>query len=168
STNTMPANDITLYAQFSINSYNARLDIDGKTTTQSVVYQEHLAEPTAPTKEGYTFTGWYDEKTGGNKWDFSTNTMPANDITLYAQFNKNKGTDGGNDTPGQDTNNRPDNSNSQTKSKSVQVHEQVDSASKILPTTGDETSILVILIGILCIGFSIHVFRQTYSGSEQA
>ncbi|WP_270997476.1 InlB B-repeat-containing protein, partial [Listeria seeligeri] len=86
STNTMPANDITLYAQFSINSYNARLDIDGKTTTQSVVYQEHLAEPTAPTKEGYTFTGWYDEKTGGNKWDFSTNTMPANDITLYAQF----------------------------------------------------------------------------------
>ncbi|EFS01808.1 internalin A, partial [Listeria seeligeri FSL S4-171] len=89
-------------------------------------------------------------------------------ITLYAQFNKNKGTDGGNDTPGQDTNNRPDNSNSQTKSKSVQVHEQVDSASKILPATGDETSILVILIGILCIGFSIHVFRQTYSGSEQA
>ncbi|EAD0623925.1 LPXTG cell wall anchor domain-containing protein, partial [Listeria monocytogenes] len=25
---------------------------------------------------------------GGTKWDFSTDTMPPNDITLYARFNK--------------------------------------------------------------------------------
>ncbi|EKZ3831058.1 BspA family leucine-rich repeat surface protein [Listeria monocytogenes] len=44
--------------------------------------------PSEPTKQGYEFKGWYDTETGGNKWDFSTDTMPANDMTLYARFNK--------------------------------------------------------------------------------
>ncbi|PSA45525.1 hypothetical protein AF276_00100 [Listeria monocytogenes] len=87
--NTMPARDLTLYAQFSVNNYQATLDVDGTTTEETVAYQELLTEPTAPTKEGYTFTGWYDAKTGGTKWDFTTNTMPARDITLYAQFSVN-------------------------------------------------------------------------------
>ncbi|MBC1385760.1 InlB B-repeat-containing protein, partial [Listeria innocua] len=41
-----------------------------------------------PNKAGYAFTGWYDAKIGGNKWDFSTDTMPAGNVTLYARFNK--------------------------------------------------------------------------------
>ncbi|PRZ66578.1 internalin, partial [Listeria monocytogenes] len=85
-TNTMPARDLTLYAQFSVNSYQATFDVDGATTEETVDYQALLTEPTAPTKEGYTFTGWYDAKTGGTKWDFTTNTMPARNLTLYAQF----------------------------------------------------------------------------------
>ncbi|PSA35362.1 internalin, partial [Listeria monocytogenes] len=89
SVNTMPARDLTLYAQFSVNSYQATFDVDGTTTEETVDYQGLLTEPTAPTKEGYTFTGWYDAKTGGNKWDFRTNTMPARDLTLYAQFSVN-------------------------------------------------------------------------------
>ncbi|MBA5844449.1 InlB B-repeat-containing protein, partial [Escherichia coli] len=74
-TDKMPAEDITLYAQFTINSYTATFDIDGKLTTQKVTYQSLLEEPVAPTKDGYTFTGWYDAKTGGNKWDFATGKM---------------------------------------------------------------------------------------------
>ncbi|ECZ2714113.1 LPXTG cell wall anchor domain-containing protein [Listeria monocytogenes] len=90
STDKMPAEDMTLYAQFSINEYTATFDVDGKKTTELVNYQAMLSAPAEPTKEGYTFTGWYDAKTGGNKWDFATGKMPARDMTLYAQFSINK------------------------------------------------------------------------------
>ncbi|HHT6778953.1 TPA: InlB B-repeat-containing protein, partial [Listeria monocytogenes] len=40
-------------------------------------------------KQGYTFDGWYDAETGGNKWDFKTMKIPANDVTLYAHFTIN-------------------------------------------------------------------------------
>ncbi|HBM4004730.1 TPA: InlB B-repeat-containing protein, partial [Listeria innocua] len=82
----MPAKNITLYARFSTNAYTATFDKDGTTTTQAVDYDSLLTEPTAPTKEGHTFDGWYDAETGGNKWDFAANKMPAKDVTLYARF----------------------------------------------------------------------------------
>ncbi|MCD2231817.1 InlB B-repeat-containing protein [Listeria monocytogenes] len=90
STDKMPAEDMTLYAQFSINDYTATFDVDGKKTTELVNYQSKLSAPAEPKKVGYTFTGWYDAKTGGNKWDFATGKMPARNMTLYAQFSINK------------------------------------------------------------------------------
>ncbi|HDI3420362.1 TPA: InlB B-repeat-containing protein [Listeria monocytogenes] len=85
-TGQMPANDLMLYAHFSVNSYQVNFDIDGAVMNAAVVYDTLLNEPTAPTKQGYTFDGWYDAETGGNKWDFKTMKMPANDVTLYAHF----------------------------------------------------------------------------------
>ncbi|EHD1753998.1 LPXTG cell wall anchor domain-containing protein [Listeria monocytogenes] len=85
-TGQMPANDLMLYAHFSVNSYQVNFDIDGAVMNEAVVYNTLLNEPTAPTKQGYTFDGWYDAETGGNKWDFKTMKMPANDVTLYARF----------------------------------------------------------------------------------
>ncbi|EAE1652951.1 LPXTG cell wall anchor domain-containing protein [Listeria monocytogenes] len=85
-TGQMPANDLMLYAHFSVNSYQVNFDIDGAVMNEAVVYDTLLNEPTAPTKQGYTFDGWYDAETGGNKWDFKTMKMPANDVTLYAHF----------------------------------------------------------------------------------
>ncbi|EAF5137915.1 LPXTG cell wall anchor domain-containing protein [Listeria monocytogenes] len=85
-TGQMPANDLMLYARFSVNSYQVNFDIDGAVMNEAVVYDTLLNEPTAPTKQGYTFDGWYDAETGGNKWDFKTMKMPANDVTLYAHF----------------------------------------------------------------------------------
>ncbi|WP_180716747.1 InlB B-repeat-containing protein, partial [Listeria monocytogenes] len=69
----------------------------GQETTENVETGTLLQEPPTPVKEGYTFNGWYDAKTGGTKWDFTNNQMPANDITLYAQFSKDasSGGDGG-------------------------------------------------------------------------
>ncbi|MGC9268491.1 InlB B-repeat-containing protein, partial [Listeria ivanovii] len=52
-------------------------------------YDSLIPEPTSPTKEGYTFKGWYDAKTGGKKWDFTADKMPASNLTLYAQFTIN-------------------------------------------------------------------------------
>ncbi|PRZ77596.1 internalin [Listeria monocytogenes] len=85
-TGKMPANDLMLYAHFSVNSYQVNFDIDGAVMNEAIVYDTLLNEPTAPTKQGYTFDGWYDAETGGNKWDFKTMKIPANDVTLYAHF----------------------------------------------------------------------------------
>ncbi|MBC1388549.1 internalin [Listeria innocua] len=68
--------------------YNLFFDIDGQVTTELVEAGELVTKPQDPNKDGYAFIGWYDTETGGNKWDFSTDTMPANDMTLYARFNK--------------------------------------------------------------------------------
>nr|WP_301542145.1 InlB B-repeat-containing protein [Listeria monocytogenes] len=84
--NKMPAKNVTLYARFSTNAYTATFDKEGTTTTQAVDYDSLLTEPTAPTKDGYTFDGWYDAETGGTKWNFATNKMPAKNMTLYARF----------------------------------------------------------------------------------
>ena len=39
---------------------------------------------TNPTKEGYTFAGWFTESSGGSQWDFST--AVTKNMTLYAQW----------------------------------------------------------------------------------
>ncbi|HEM1947291.1 TPA: LapB repeat-containing protein, partial [Listeria monocytogenes] len=51
---------------------NVTFDVDDVQTTESLEAGELISEPLSPTKEGYTFIGWYDSKTGGNKWDFTT------------------------------------------------------------------------------------------------
>ena len=52
--------------------------------TQTVAEGAKATEPTAPTKEGFTFDGWYDADT---KWDFA-NTSVTKDVTLTAKFTK--------------------------------------------------------------------------------
>ena len=39
---------------------------------------------TNPTKEGYTFAGWFTESSGGSQWNFST--AVTKNMTLYAQW----------------------------------------------------------------------------------
>lgn len=59
-------------------------DNEGTKTTATVVKGEKVAEPTAPTKEGYTFAGWYN---GAEKYDF---TKPVTDnLTLTAKWTIN-------------------------------------------------------------------------------
>ncbi|EPI2836911.1 LapB repeat-containing protein [Listeria monocytogenes] len=72
-------------------------DVDGILTTETIEAGSLVPEPPAPTKEGYTFIGWYDAKKGGKQWDFETDKMSTSDITLYAQFREN--TSGGKTPP---------------------------------------------------------------------
>lgn len=53
-------------------------------TRQSIKSGTKAFEPDAPTRDGYTFVGWFTAKKGGEKWDFTT-TVSAN-TTLYAQW----------------------------------------------------------------------------------
>ncbi|EAD1386239.1 InlH/InlC2 family class 1 internalin [Listeria monocytogenes] len=150
STDKMPAENITLYAQFTINSYTASFDNDGKITTQKVTYQSLLEEPAAPTKIGYTFKGWYDAKTGGTKWDFATGKMPAGNITLYAQFTKNDSPNPNDPAPNTPTGNGDGTSNPSN-----------SGGNTTLPTAGDENTMLPIFIGVFLLGTATLILRKT-------
>lgn len=45
-----------------------------------------VTEPAEPEAAGYIFGGWYKETTLENAWNFSTDVVPANDMTLYAKW----------------------------------------------------------------------------------
>ncbi|EBF5184269.1 BspA family leucine-rich repeat surface protein [Listeria monocytogenes] len=81
-------NEFDFYAAFEKKEYTITFDVEGKKEQEAVLFEELITEPTVPYKAGYAFTGWYDAPTGGNKWDFTTDIMPAKDMTLYARFNK--------------------------------------------------------------------------------
>ncbi|EKZ4336023.1 BspA family leucine-rich repeat surface protein [Listeria monocytogenes] len=81
-------NEFNFYAAFEAKEYTVTFDVEGTQQQATVPFEDLVTEPTVPYKAEYAFTGWYDAKTGGNKWDFSTDTMPSRNITLYARFNK--------------------------------------------------------------------------------
>ena len=84
---TMPANNVTLTPQYEKNTYT--LTVDGKAEKRT--FGEEVTV-TAPKKDGYTFTGWEKE---GLPTDVDTTkatisfTMPANNVTLKAQYTEN-------------------------------------------------------------------------------
>lgn len=81
-----PDQNMTLYARFKINSYEVTFNHDGETVKQTVQYDNLVIAPTEPTKTGHQFVGWFDAKTGGKQWQFGTDKMPDQSITLYARF----------------------------------------------------------------------------------
>jgi uncharacterized protein (TIGR02145 family)/uncharacterized repeat protein (TIGR02543 family) len=56
--------------------------------SQFVNNGEHATEPTAPTRLGYTFAGWYKEEACTNVWNFITDVVTG-EVTLYARWTKN-------------------------------------------------------------------------------
>ena len=99
---TMPANKVTLKAQYTENAPKTyKLDVSGATVTlkDGSDVADLTAVPvgtelvaTAPEKDGYTFTGW---EVTGLPTDVDTTkatisfTMPANKVTLKAQYTEN-------------------------------------------------------------------------------
>ncbi|EAG1548128.1 LPXTG cell wall anchor domain-containing protein [Listeria monocytogenes] len=172
--NKMPANDVTLYARFTVKSYTATLNGE-EVTTQTVDYLGLLQEPTAPTKDGYTFDGWYDAETGGNKWDFATNKMPANDLSLYARFTKNPvapvdpvdpvnpiqpADPAHQDDPIDDILPATEKTNITAAVKPANDPVKKTKQSKELPKTGDQENILYLLIGLLLIAGTFGFFKK--------
>ena len=80
---TMPAGDMTITAQWSINQYTLSFDTDGGSAIGPITqdYGTTINAPADPTKTGYTFTGW--DKT-------IPATMPAGDMTITAQWSINQ------------------------------------------------------------------------------
>lgn len=61
---------------------NGGSDIAPKVVTQG----ESVTAPTAPTRSGYTFAGWYKDVALQTAWNFATDKVTAN-TTLYAKWN---------------------------------------------------------------------------------
>ena len=74
---TMPAGDMTIKAKWTVNQYTITVDTDGGTAIAPITqdYGTDVVAPAAPTKTGYTFTGWSEA---------FPSTMPAGDMTIKA------------------------------------------------------------------------------------
>ncbi|MDP4119749.1 MAG: leucine-rich repeat protein [Bacillota bacterium] len=55
---------------------------------QTGVYNETITAPTTPTRDGFTFTGWYKDSDCTTMWDFSKDVVIV-DTTLYAGWKCN-------------------------------------------------------------------------------
>ncbi|MBF2517951.1 LapB repeat-containing protein [Listeria marthii] len=152
---------------------NVTFDIDDVQTTEAIVVEGLITEPAAPTKEGYTFEGWFDAKTGGNKWNFATSKMPTAGVTLYAQFSEDAAEDpnddDGNDD-GTDVNVVPvvteNNGDPTDPTASNDCNGTDDDSNKTTgkqPATGDSQNMLFLLAGLLLVGVSFRIFKKAYS-----
>ena len=80
---TMPADNITVKAQWGINQYTITFDTNGGSEIASITqdYGTKITAPDNPTRKGYTFKGWDKE---------IPKTMPAENITVKAQWEINQ------------------------------------------------------------------------------
>lgn len=83
--------DVIVYAKWNINHYEVTFDLNyngasGTPNKQSIEYQGTITRPTNPTREGYTFLGWFigagDE---APEFNVASDTITEN-ITLYAHW----------------------------------------------------------------------------------
>ena len=90
---TVGAEGFTLYAKWIPNEYTVIFDNQGHGIAPEPVdaaYGTTIAEPTAPTETGYTFNGWFEDPDGFNEWDFENSVIPAENVTLYANWSVNQ------------------------------------------------------------------------------
>ena len=76
---TMPADNITVKAQWEINQYTITFDTNGGSEIAPITqdYGTEITAPDNPTRKGYTFKGWDRE---------IPKTMPAENITITARW----------------------------------------------------------------------------------
>ncbi|ENR7953401.1 LapB repeat-containing protein [Listeria monocytogenes] len=136
---------------------NVTFDVDDVQTTESLEAGELISEPLSPTKEGYTFIGWYDSKTGGNKWDFTTDKMPAYNIILYAQFSKdtNKAEAAGGDKPSTPSSIKVS-PTGQSESGNLENRSNI----KLPATDDDNATVLLVGFGLLMLGLFIRLTQK--------
>jgi uncharacterized repeat protein (TIGR02543 family) len=86
---TMPADALTLYAKWTVNNYTITFEENGGSAVTDITqaFESAVVEPTAPTKEGNTFDGWYSDVALTTAYTFAT--MPAANTTLYAKWTVN-------------------------------------------------------------------------------
>jgi uncharacterized repeat protein (TIGR02543 family) len=79
----------TIYAQWTINTYTVTFNSQSGSavSSQSVTHGGKATEPSEPTREGYTFGGWYKESGATNAWSFASDAVTSN-VTIYAKWTK--------------------------------------------------------------------------------
>lgn len=85
----MPANDLVLTANWTVNSYTITFDTDGGNVLDPITadYDAQITWPEAPTKAGHTFLGWSDD--GETVIENLPEKMPAGGLNLKAVWAKN-------------------------------------------------------------------------------
>lgn len=87
----MPEQDNTMTAQWNAVNYPVVFDLnyDGKLHSQlELAYESKLGTLPSPSRNGYTFLGWFTEPTNGTEVTSET-TVPLNGATYYAHWSAN-------------------------------------------------------------------------------
>ena len=177
--------DMTLYAKWILNEQTVKVETNGGTKVEDikVPYGETINEPTS-TKEGYTFDGWYTDKTYQTKWDFK-NAVKA-DMTLYAKWKENETSVNPDEpsTPGQPDKpenssvpEKPSNENKGSTEEIVKPNTEKKEEAKVTSTnktkkeskkvkTGDQTNILYfMLLTVVSLLMVLILVRQRFKKS---
>lgn len=155
-----------------VGGFTVTFDNEGTLSTRTFASDELVTEPAKPSKTGFTFTGWYDAKTGGKKWNFATDKMPANNMTLYAQYEEQTTDPADPASPVDPTKPtdpvKPDEIVSSEGSGDMEIKGEQSGTiaasenatslddskqQRTLPKTGD-TNLYLVLIGLLFVGFA--------------
>ncbi|MDY5586449.1 MAG: BspA family leucine-rich repeat surface protein [Eubacteriales bacterium] len=101
---TITANQ-TIYAHWTANTYTVTANANGgtipttsgwtvasggATATKQVTYDSTYGTLPTPTRNGYTFNGWFTAQTDGSKVESSTTVKTASNHTIYAHWTANK------------------------------------------------------------------------------
>lgn len=83
------ASDHTLYAHWTANQYTATFDSNGGSAVSAITkaYGSALGTLPTPTKDSYTFKGWFTSATGGTQISAST-LMPLGGAKYYAHWER--------------------------------------------------------------------------------
>ena len=88
----LPGSDVTIYVSKGKQPVSVSLDAAGGSVSPASVTVYHTGTyqglPT-PTRSGYTFQGWFTDRTGGAKVTESTTVSTSSAHTLYAQWSAN-------------------------------------------------------------------------------
>ena len=85
-----------------VNYYTITFDTAGGSSIDSIVVKENdmITKPDNPTKEGYTFLGWYIDDE-----EFNFEDLVKSDLTLVAKWEENKNSSSGSSSSGETTTN---------------------------------------------------------------
>jgi uncharacterized repeat protein (TIGR02543 family) len=77
----------TIYGKWSPTKFTVIFDGQdgGLVQTKTAEYSTTITAPTAPTRPGYTFLGWYKDAEGKTAWNFATDKVEGDGI-LYAKW----------------------------------------------------------------------------------
>ena len=175
--NTPVTSDMTIYAKWSpvpvpYVEYTVTFDTgEGSAVASQKVASGGVAEkPADPTREGYTFAGWYSDAACTQEYDF--NTAVTADVTIYAKWTENTTPVNPDDNKDDDNNNNNNNNNnsnssSSTSGTSTSGTSSTGSSSNVsgtsakakgltIPTTGDNTQmatvfalVVLALVGVI-------------------
>ena len=78
----------TLYAKWTPVTCTVNFESNGGTSVDSVSkpFGSLIPEPAQPTKDFYTFSGWYKDAACTDEWNFSVDVISALTMTLYAKW----------------------------------------------------------------------------------